>query len=47
MVTIDGGGVDGDGDKYMMLGVRKEFVGGGDGCNNRCVSGSAVVGGDN
>ena len=47
MVIINGGGgdgnVNGDGEKYPKSGGRKAFIGGCDRCDDRYVSGSAVV----
>ena len=50
MVTINGvdddGDGDGDGNKSPKLGGRGYFVRGGDRRDDRCVSGSAAVGGE-
>ena len=45
MVTINGGGGNGDGNEPPKSGGEEAFVGGGDRRDDRCISGSAVVGG--
>ena len=47
MVIINGGGGgDGDGDKFAKVGVREAFFGDGGRRNERRISGSVVVGGE-